>query len=260
MNRKYLAIGVGAVLVAIIIFIILAILNLGSIIKVAVEEAGPTLTKSEVKLSSADISFLSGAGELDGLYIGNPKGFTAPDALKVGTIKMTVDKNSLTSDKIIIKEIVILSPEITYETKGKTNNFNALIANVNKAIAGEEKQAKTSSQSEGEAGSQKTVQINNLIIKNGKVNVAGGLLKAFGDKGMGIDLPDIHLKDIGKKKETSPAEAFALVLGEMTKGIGSSVTSVAKTLQDTLKKGIEAGSGTVDSVTKGIKGLFGGDE
>jgi hypothetical protein len=77
---------------------------------------------------------------------------------------------------------------------------------------------------------------------------------------MGINLPDIHLKDIGKKKDTTPAQAFALVLNEMTKGIGSSVGNVAKTLQDTLKKGLESGGGAVDNVTKGIKGLFGGDE
>jgi hypothetical protein len=261
MNKKYIFIGGGVLVVAIIGFIIMAILNLGSLIKLAVEEVGPKLTQSEVKLDSADISFLSGSGELDGLLVGNPKGYSAPNAIKVGNIRMTVDKGSLTTDRIIIREIVILAPEITYEKKGKTDNFKALIANVNKAVASEKKQEKSNdSGSKEEAGSQKKVQIDNLIIKNGKVNLAGGLLKTFGDKGMGINLPDIHLKDIGKKKDTTPAQAFALVLNEMTKGIGSSVGNVAKTLQDTLKKGLESGGGAVDNVTKGIKGLFGGDE
>jgi len=226
-----------------------------------VEEVGPRLTKSEVKLNSADISFLSGSGELDGLLVGNPKGFTAPEAIKVGNIRMTVDKASLATDRIIIREIVIESPEITYEKKGKTDNFKTLIANVNKAVASEKKQSSTKdSNAKKDSGAQKKIQIDSLIIKDGKVNLAGGMLEVFGDKGMGIELPTIQLKDIGKKKDTSPAQAFALVLNEMTKGIGSSVGNVAKTLQDTLKKGLESGEGTVDSVTKGIKGLFGSDK
>jgi hypothetical protein len=135
MNKKYIFIGGGVLVVAIIGFIIMAILNLGSLIKLAVEEVGPKLTQSEVKLDSADISFLSGSGELDGLLVGNPNGYSAPNAIKVGNIRMTVDKGSLTTDRIIIREIVILAPEITYEKKGKTDNFKALIANVNKAVA-----------------------------------------------------------------------------------------------------------------------------
>lgn len=263
MNRKYIVIGIGALVVAVIGFIIMAVLNLGTIIKIAVEEVGPKLTRSEMRLGSADISFLSGSGGLDDLYVGNPKGFTAPSAIEVDTIKISVDKESLTSDTIIIKEIVILSPEITYEKKGKTDNFKALIANVNKAVAGEKKASKGQS-AEGQAqnGAGKSVQINSLVIRNGTVNLAGGLLKTFGDKGVNIGLPDIHLKDIGKKKKTSPAEALALVLNEMTRGIGSSVGDVAKTLKDTVssvKEGLESGKGALEGAAEGIKNLFGGD-
>lgn len=261
MNKKYIFIGGGALLVAIIGFIVMAILNLGSLIKVAVEEVGPRLTQSDVKLNSADISFLSGSGQLKGLLLGNPKGFSTPEAVKVGNIKMTVDKNSLTTNRIIIRELVILSPEITYEKKGKTDNFKALIANVNKAIASQGKASPSDKKSDKkETGSQKNIQIDNLIIKDGKVNLAGGMLQSFGDKGLGIDLPAIHLKDIGKKKNTTPAQAFALILNEMTKGIGVSVNDVAKTLQDTIMKNIDSGTGAVDSVTKGIKGLLGTDK
>lgn len=267
--KKYILIGAGALIVAIIVFIVLAVLNLGTIIKMAVEEVGPELTQSEVKLGSADISFLSGSGGLDDLYVGNPKGFTSPSAIEVGSIKMRVDKESLTTDKIIIKSIEILSPEITYEKKGKTDNFKTLIANVNKAVASEKKaeQKQEEQTGSGQEGSQKTVIIENLIIKNGKVNLAGQLLKAFGDKGMGINLPDIHIKDIGKKKETTPAQAFAIVLNEMTKGIGSSVGDVAKTLQkglesgkkmleDTTKSLKEGDTSAIEDAAEGIKGLF----
>ena len=105
--------------------------------------------------------------------------------------------------------------------------------------------------------------INNFIVKNGKINVGGSLLKVFGDKGMGIDMPDIHLKDIGKDKETSPAEAFSVILAEMTGGVSGSVTQFGKELQKQLGKAVEgitkgAGEGA-DSVGGAIKGLFGSD-
>jgi len=272
--KKYMIIGIGGLLVVIIALIILAVLNLGALIKVAVEEVGPKLTQSEVKLGSADISFLSGSGGLDDLFVGNPKGFSAPSAIEVGSIKMTVDKNTLTSNTIVIKSIEILSPEITYEKKGATDNFKSLIANVNKAVASEKKEQKSEADSKEEGGAQKTVIIDDLVIKNGKINLAGGLLQSFGDKGMNISLPDIHLKDIGKKKKTSPAEAFAIVLNEMTKGIGTSVGDVAKTLTEGVTKQLESGKQIledateglkqgdtkgIEDATKGIKSIFGGD-
>ncbi|WP_147821983.1 AsmA family protein [Salidesulfovibrio onnuriiensis] len=251
--KKYIFIGLGVLLVALIGLIVAAVLNLGTIIKVAVEEVGPRLTQSEIKLGSADISFLSGSGGLDDLYVGNPKGFTAPSAIEVGSIKMSVDKDSLTKDTIIIKKIEILSPEITYEKKGSTDNFKTLIANVNKAVASEKKEEKKESAAKDEGGSEKNVIIENLIIKNGKVNLAGGMLKTFGDKGMNIALPDIHLKDIGKKKKTTFAEAFALVLNEMTKGIGSSVGDVAKTLTEGATKALESGKDALQGATEGLQ-------
>ena len=93
--------------------------------------------------------------------------------------------------------------------------------------------------------------INNFIVKNGKINVGGSLLKVFGDKGMGIDMPDIHMKDIGKDKETSPAEAFSMILAEMTGGVSGSVTQFGKELQKQLGKAVEGAGKAVEDVTKG---------
>ncbi len=73
--KKIFLIGGSAVVLGIIAMIVLAILNLGSIIKTATETYGPQITKTEVKLGSADISILSGSGSLDDFLLGNPKGF-----------------------------------------------------------------------------------------------------------------------------------------------------------------------------------------
>lgn len=256
--KKYILIGIGAVVVGIITMIILAVLNLGTLIKTVTEEYGPQITKTDVRLGSADISILSGSGSLEDFYLGNPKGFSMPSAMECDTIRVKIVKESLTTDKIIIDEIFIDGPIISYEKKGKTDNFQTIVNNINKTVAGEKKEAKQAEAEEpSETGSEKTIQINNFIVKNGKINLGGSLLNAFGDSGVGIDLPDLHIKDIGKEKETSPAEAFAIVLGEMTGDVGGTVSKVGEQLKETLGKAVEGAAGGAESVGGAIKSLFG---
>ena len=266
--KKYLFIGSGVLVIGIVTMIVLVILNLGGLIKKAVETVGPRLTQTEVRLGSADISVLTGSGTLSDFYLGNPAGFTMPSAVEGGTIRVTVVKDSLTTDRIIIEEIYVDSPTISYEKRGKTDNFQAIVNNIKKAVGSEDKAADTPAESEGAGtGSQKTIQINHFIVKNGKINVGGSLLDVFGSEAMGIDLPDIHLKDIGKEKETTPAEAFALILSEMTGDVTGTVTQFGKQLSETLGKAMEGAGDAVkgagkagESVGGAIKGLFGGSE
>jgi len=253
--KKYIIIGASAVVVGIIAMIVLAILNLGSLIKTVTEEYGPEITKTEVRLGSADISILSGSGSLNDFFLGNPKGFTMPSAMECKTIRVKVVNDSLTTDTIIIDEIFIDSPIINYEKKGRTDNFQAIVNNINKTVAGEKKEAKKEKTDKtDETGAEKKIIINNFIVKNGKINLGGSLLNAFGDKSMGIDLPDLHIKDIGKDKETTPAEAFAIILGQMTGDVAGTVSQVGKQLKETLGKAVEGGA---ESVGGTIKGLFG---
>jgi len=269
--KKIILIGSGVVVAAIIALIVLVVLNLGDLIKTAVEEYGPPITKTEVRLGSADISVLSGSGSLEGFLLGNPKGFTMPSAVECDTIRVSVVTDSLTTDTIVIDEIYVDGPVISYEKKGSTDNFQTIVNNIKKTVAGEKKTDTAAGEDTGtETGSEKKIVINNFIVKNGKINVGGSLLKVFGDKGVGIDMPDIHLKDIGKDKETSPAEAFSLVLAEMTGGVGDSVTQYGKELQKQLGKAVEGAGKAVEDLTKGatdgagsvggaIKGLFGSE-
>ena len=269
--KKIFVIGTGVVLLGVIAMIVLAVLNLGSIVKTATEEFGPRITKTAVKLDSADISVLSGSGSLNGFLLGNPEGFSMPSALECDTIRVKVNTDSLTTDRIIIEEIFVNGPIVSYEKRGKTDNFKTILANIQKTVAGEKKATPAEGQAD-QTGAQKTIQINNFIVKNGKINLAGSLLDAFGDGGVGIGLPDIHLKDIGKEKKTSPAEAFALILGEMTGGVTGTVTEVGKQLMqgatDAVKGVTDAASGAVSGAAKGaaegaesiggaVKGLFG---
>ncbi len=256
--KKIILISTGVIIVAIIAFITIGAMNLGPIIKTATETYGPQITKTEVKLNDVSISVFSGSIKLDQFLLGNPKGFSAPSAIECETIKVSLLTDSLAKETIIIEEIYIDGPVISYEKKGNTDNFKTIVNNIKKTVAGEKKETKKESAAQpSETGSEKKIQINNFIVKNGKINLTGSLLKSFGDSGVGMNLPDIHLKDIGKEKKTTPAEAFAVILGAMTKDVGGTVVEIGKTLTKQLGKAVEGVTGGTDAIGGAVKSLFG---
>ncbi|MDO8598462.1 MAG: hypothetical protein Q7R45_17775, partial [Sulfuricaulis sp.] len=59
-------------------------LFLDGIVKQGIETVGTQVAKVEVKLDDAGVSIFSGKGALRGLQVANPKGYRAPQAVKVG--------------------------------------------------------------------------------------------------------------------------------------------------------------------------------
>lgn len=244
--KKWMFIG-GGIVVIIIIALIIGVSNLGPIIKSAVNSYGPEMTQTEVSLDDVDISLFSAEAKLKNLSLGNPKGFNSPQAIKVGAIHVNVDKGSLTGDTIIIDRIEVVRPDITYERKSGTDNFQAILYNVKKAIGIETSPKKESEDAEQSSGGEsgKKLLIRNFIVEDGKVNLAMGII---GGKSISAPLPDMHLKDIGKEKGgTSPAEAFS----EIFAALYASITSPSVT--GTLNDGLKAIGSNLESVGSGAK-------
>jgi uncharacterized protein involved in outer membrane biogenesis len=259
-KRKKWVIIAAAVFVVVIILVLLGLSKIGPLIKAAVNTYGPKITKTEVRLGDVGVSIFSGEAKLKDFLLGNPKGFNAPQAMKVGSIYVSVDEKSLTKDTIVINKIEVVRPEITYEKAGGTDNFQTILNNVKSAIG----PATASKKPAEEKGDGKKLLIRDFILKEGKVNLT---MTGLAGKTVGTSLPDIRLKDIGKSQGgTSPAEAFKEVFAALYKEI----TSPAVT--DALKKGLkdigfstEALGGEAEKAvgsaggeaTKKLKGLFG---
>ncbi|UCB48616.1 MAG: hypothetical protein JSW56_16025 [Deltaproteobacteria bacterium] len=269
--KKWILIGACAVVVIIVVIVVLGLSNLGPIIKNAVNTYGPRITKTEVRLGDVDISILSAEAKLKDFFLGNPKGFKSPQAMKVGSIYANVDEKSLTGDTIIIKKIEVVRPDITYERTGRTDNFQAILNNV-KGSASKSEPPKKDPAKPGKEGEGKKLVINNFILRQGKVNLA--LSTALGGKTITADLPDIHLKDIGKGKGgATPEEVFEKVFAALHKQITSPVvTDILNKELKTMGTSLDALSGTATkqlesikagdqeatkSVTDKVKGLFG---
>jgi uncharacterized protein involved in outer membrane biogenesis len=236
----------------------------------AVNTYGPKITNTELRVEDVGISLFSAEAKLKKFFLGNPQGYNSPSAMEVGSIYVDVDQGSITKNPIIIDRIEVVEPEITYEKRGKTDNFQSILNNVQKNVPQKESAKKESAKEDP----GKQLIINDFIVKKGKVNlavaIAGG---ALGEQEIKTNLPDIHLKDIGKKKGGASAAEVAreivaalygkiqspAVMGALTEQLKSLGGTSAKAAEEALKgaAGVVEGAGeSAGSVTDKVKGLF----
>jgi hypothetical protein len=235
--KKWIYIGVGAIVVVIAI-IIFGLSNLGPIIKHAVNSYGPKITKTELHVADVGVSIFSAEAKIKQFFLGNPTGFKTPSAMKVGSVLVNVDEKSLTSNTIVIDRIEVIRPQITYEKMGKKDNFNTILKNITQTS---DSQMRSKQESEKEGAGKKLI-IQNFIVKEGKVNLELSVY-GIGDKQISATLPDIHLKDIGKKKNgASPADVFK----EVFDALYAQITSPAVT--DVLNKELSSMGVNLDSL------------
>jgi hypothetical protein len=270
---KKILIGLAVIVVIVLGGLFYLWSNLGSLIKTAVEEAGSRVTQVKVTLKEADTGNLtSGAMALRGLVVGNPSGFKTDSAFQLGEISVKVDPSTVTSDTIVVKEVVIGAPQVTYEFGSGGSNIGTIQKNVEKLTGGG---GSSSGGSSSDSSGGKKVVIENLYVRDGKVEVSADFLQG---KKTGTSLPTIHLKDIGKSKGgASPAEVAEQVIAAISKSATSAVGKLdVGAIKDALGKELGAKMGDVqktleqstggatDALKKGtgdaektLKGLFG---
>ena len=242
-----------------IIILVLGVLGffLNSMIKSKIETMGPKITGTPISLQEADLSLLFGRSQLEGLIVGNPKGFHADHALKLGLIRVKTDLSSIVSDTLVVEEILIESPDIIFEGNLTSNNIQQIQKNVETFSASGSPSPKRKDE---DSASKRKVHIHHLTIENAKVTLRMNFLKG---EGLFIELPDIHLKDIGKKSSGATwQEIIAQVLDKLEATI---LRNVVPNMGRNLKRGIneigeslkKIGPKTEESVSGVLKGLKG---
>lgn len=219
--------------------------SLDSQVAAAIRTYGPEITGVPVSLSSVKIGLADGSAALRGLVVGNPAGFKTEHALSLGEISMKLDIGSLTKDVILIKEISIIKPDVTYEFAAGGSNLAAIQRNIDRYVA--DHLGGTSTSKGTEPG--KKLIIEHVYIKSGTTTVSANILNG---EAVSVPLPDLHLKDIGKQSNGATAgEAAKQVLGTLTQGVTKSMGSLnLGTVADSLKKGTEAATDTIKSLFK----------
>ncbi|MFU8847842.1 MAG: hypothetical protein ACNA77_03895 [Opitutales bacterium] len=237
-----------------------SLLNSG--IKKGVETFGPQVTQTSVTLESVNLSPFSGSGTLKGLNVGNPEGFKSENIFALGQIDIRVDTGTIFSDKIVIDEVIIQRPEMSYEKTMTSSNVQQLLDNI-EAFTG----PRDTSDPKPDEGAKKQVVIRKLVIEEGTVYV--------GAMGIGqtVRLPRIEMNDIGEDgNQITMAEAINLVLAKVMAGVGPALANIGELGKDAVNalrtQGLEtidqirgttgeAAKDTVNKAAEGIRSLFG---
>lgn len=244
--KKFLIYGGIAALVLVLGVFITMQFFLGGIVTKGVNKYGPGITQTTVELKSASISPFSGSGTLTGLTVGNPQGWSAPNAFYLGQIQVNMEPFSVMSDHIVINEIVIDQPEFTYETKLVSSNIGDLLKNIEQSTGGGQAEPKSDS------GQPIKMVVKKLTLRNGKVNLG------LGATAITLPLPPLELTDLGTAENgITPGNLAVAVMRAVTPQI------VAASMQALAKAGGTSGAATAEGVKQvgeAIKGLFGGEK
>jgi hypothetical protein len=208
---------------------------LGRLVKLAVEKFGPEMTQAEVRVSSVNIAATDGKGQINGLFLGNPRGFKTDYALKAGVVGIELEPASIAKDVVVIHKVLIDAPSIVYEKGEHGTNFDAIQHNVEQYLgAGSGKEQKSA------GGTGKKLIIDSFIIRNAKVNYNGSF---------DLSLPDIELHGIGRKSGgATSAQVTKAIIAELNAKL---MLALAKSAA------IGAVGGPVVGAGMALKGLLG---
>lgn len=158
----------------------------------AIVRVGPQVTGTSVELAEVQIRPLSGEFGLRGLNIGNPEGFVAPYVFALGGIDLAVDPATFNEPVLVINNLTIDQPRISYEATPQGDNLRTLQANIARNTGADESQVED--QPEQEAG--RKVIIENLVIRSGQISVSHYLMP---DQVVDVALPELQMTDLGRR-------------------------------------------------------------
>jgi hypothetical protein len=198
-----------------------------ALVKRALERYGPQVTGVSVRVKEVKIEPLDGSGAIRGLELGNPQGFSAPHALTLGEVRLAVDPKTLTSDVVHVKEISLESPSITYERGAQGDNLST----IQKHIQAQLPQSRGGGEAKKEDAPQRKFIVDHVQVRKARVSY-GGLVNA--------DLPDLHLRDLGKKRGGATAAEIANeVWTEVTRSAVAHAPAALEGLRDKAKDAAE---------------------
>lgn len=240
------------ILVLLFVVVLLAVHFLGgAAIKQAVNTGGPLVLGVPVRLETAQLRPLAGRLHLGGLFVGNPEGFKTESLFQMGHLSIDLDPRSLLQDTIRIRRIQIHAPEITLEQGLRSNNIGALLEKLEKKTTGAPRRPKPDNEAEKPASGGKRVEIDEIIVSDGRLNVsATGLAGSAAT----VPLPEVVIRDLGKTGDgTSIAGALAEVVKTLLVAAAASAGDVANLLGEGAKALGEGAQALGDASAEGLK-------
>jgi len=238
---KKILIGFAAfiVLIGIVIFVLVG--NLDKIIKGALEGIGSELLGVTVAVQNVELDLKSGAGQITGLTIANPSGYSAQNAFQMDNIRLGIDLGSLGKQPLVINELTIANPVVELEAKEDgSSNLQTLLDNIEKNSAQADKKAAEEQPQPDDAGPGEPVRISFKTLSITGATVNATIPEQDPEK---VVIPDLVMEEVGGSAGITPSEVGKIIIGDI----------IAKSLKTALKKELIQ---KAEEATKGfIEGL-----
>ena len=262
---RRVGIGLGAFFAVVLVLLITVP---GPIIKGAAENLGPVFLGTPITIEKSSVNIFTGRIEFGGVVVGPPEGYDA-NVFEMKTFLVDVDMGSVFrfSEPIVVNEITIDKPIVSYELKGIHDNLHKLLDNLG---ANGEKTKEEKPDEEKSSGGRKVI-IDHFLFADADVRVA-----VMGGKGVVVPLPKIELNDVGRKSGGATGlEVAGELIGDIVVGtvkvaagvigdVGGAVVDGAAAVGGAALDGAAAVGGAALDGAKAIGGaigsLFGGSD
>jgi len=237
---KKILIGISAIVVVVVLAVVFFLGNIDKIVKGALEGVGSELLGVPVKVASVKIELKSGSGQITGLTIANPTGYSAPNAFQMDMIRLGLNLGSLGKQPIVVDELKVVNPVVQLEVKEDgSSNLKTLQDNIDKnRVKADKKAVKQTSSDATQKGEPVRISIGKLSMSGVTVHV-----NAPGQEPQTVVIPDIVEDNVGNESGLTPGEIGKLIVGRI---ISSSLENTIK--KSLLKKAGEATKGFFDGL------------
>lgn len=208
--------------------------NLDRLVAQAIREHGSAMTRSSVKVNQVHIDGASGRGTLQGLLIGNPKGFKTAHALQADQVELEVDLASVTSDVVVIRKLAILAPDVIYEKGEATTNFDVLQKNIAQYLGAQDPAKKP-----------RKFIVQDFQLRNAPAQASAAFMNG---NTVAVALPDIHLRQLGQARGGATAQELA---GEITAAVQAQLRAAVS-----FERLMKSAGNALDKAGEAIKGFF----
>jgi hypothetical protein len=192
--------------------------GLDGIVQRAIGHYGSQMTGSRVAVDAVELRTVDGRGVIRGLVVGNPAGFRAPHAIKVSVIDVSLDARTIADPVVVIRRIVIESPDVIYEKGESQTNFEAIQQHIAQALG---TSANRSDSGTGTSSGSRRLIVQELVIRNARAQATAAGLAG---QSISTTLPDITLRDIGREQGgVTPAQLGQIVTKALTQRLVASL-------------------------------------
>jgi hypothetical protein len=208
--------------------------NLDGIVMRGIAHYGSQMTQARVAVESVEIRSADGSGVVRGFVVGNPAGFRTPHALKVGAVEVAVDMRTLADSVVVVRRIVVESPDVIYEKGESMTNFDAIQRNIAQSLGTPADAGKPSGGGSSASPSRKLI-VDEIVIRRARAQASA---PALGGHTVSATLPDITLRNVGRAEGgVTPAQLGQIVARALSQRLVARVgfDNVVKPLGERIK-------------------------